>query len=83
MKEQLLKLLADAGVTRVDVDKDADMNGRPATGVTVYLTRNKKQYWLGFEFAKDNKMSPKLMATVIASHINDKNLERVDSGNES
>lgn len=67
MKQELLRLLAAWNVNDVTIDREASIQGRPATQVKVLVGRAEHE----FHFAKDNVMSTEAMANVISSYLNE------------
>lgn len=65
-KDDLYAHLEGHGVKYINVNRDASINGSPATAIEVYVRDDVKHE---FSFAKSNAMNAKNMADVIKSYL--------------
>lgn len=66
-KDDLYEGLKGHGVKYIDVDREATINGVPATSVRVFATDRSAPH--EFSFAKANLMTAEHMAKVIQSYL--------------
>lgn len=67
LQQELMNELIGTATYKVEVDREATINGLPATAVTVHAADGREPHMFGF--AKANKMDAAQMGTVIRSYL--------------
>lgn len=69
LREEIMNGLADLNPKRVEIDKDAEVKGRPVTEYKVFFDTPKGEVYATIEIATDLKMGGEQVVRVLRSYI--------------